>query len=51
MNYFVNLMTSIFNFMKTPFVVWGYEFSFWGVFITISLLSIAFSFIAKMIKG
>ena len=51
MENFINLMTAIFNFMKTPFTVWGHEFSFWGIFITIALLSIAFGFIAKMIKG
>ena len=51
MENFVNLMTSIFNFMKTPFTIWGYEFSFWGIFITIALLSLAFGFVAEMIKG
>ena len=48
MDNFINLMTMILNFLKTPFSIWGVSFSFWGVFITVSLLSLVFWFISSL---
>lgn len=45
MAYFTRLMSMILDFLKTPFTLWGYDFSFWGVFMTIAVLSLAFMFI------
>ena len=45
---FLRLMTMIIDFWKTPFTVWGYTFSFWGVFMLVSVLSLVFCFICKI---
>lgn len=48
MEHFARLMTMIIDFLKTPFTLWGYTFSLWGVVITVLLLSIAFWFISEV---
>lgn len=51
MEYFVSLMTQIINFMKTPFTIWGYAFSLWGVFMLIMILSVVMWFIGEVFNG
>lgn len=48
MNNFMNLMNMIIDFMKRPFTVWGYTFSFWGVFMLIAILSVVFWFVGEV---
>lgn len=48
MEHFARLMTMIIDFLKTPFTLWGYTFSLWGVLITALLLSVAFWFISEV---
>lgn len=48
MEHFTRLMTMIIDFLKTPFTVWGYSFSFWGVLIMVLILSVAFWFISEV---
>ena len=51
MGNFTNLMSMIIEFMKTPFTVWGYTFSFWGVFMLAAILSMAFWFISEIFSS
>ena len=51
MEYFIILMSQIINFMKTPFTVWGYSFSFWGVFMLIMILSVVMWFIGEVFES
>ena len=51
MEHFISLMTQIINFMKTPFTIWGYSFSFWGVFMLFMILSIATWFISEIFES
>ena len=48
MDKFITLMGMILDFMKRPFTIWGYSFSFWSVFITMALLYIVFWFIGSV---
>ena len=50
MEYFTRLMSMIIDFMKRPFTVWGYTFSFWGVFMVIAILSLVFWFISEILN-
>lgn len=51
MEYFISLMTQIIDFMKTPFTIWGYSFSFWGVFMLIMILSVVMWFIGEVFES
>ena len=48
MENFTNLMLMIIDFFKIPFTIWGFTFSLWGVFITLTLLSLVFWFIGNV---
>ena len=48
MDNFISLMTSIIDFWKVPFTIWGFTFSFWGMFITLSIFSICIWFIVNV---
>ena len=48
MEEFSRLMTMIIEFMKRPFTIWGYSFSFWGMIIFITFISIVFWFISEI---
>lgn len=48
MQSFIDLMNLIYDFLKTPFVIWGYEMSFWGVLILTVLASIVFWFVGEL---
>jgi len=50
MENFTRLMSMIIDFMKRPFTLWGYTFSFWGVFMVITILSLVFWFISQVLS-
>ena len=49
MQSFIDLMTQIYDFLKTPFMIWGYEISFWGISMFIILASIVFWFVGELL--
>lgn len=51
MEYFVQLMTQIIEFLKKPFSIWGYSFSFWGVFMLVLILSLVVWFIGEVFES
>lgn len=48
MENFFKIMSMVMDFMKTPFTLWGHQLSLWGIFITVSVLSIVFAFISSV---
>ena len=51
MEYFFTFMNMIIDFMKTPINLWGYETSYWGIFLFIMLGSFVFWFIGSIFNG
>ena len=51
MENFIQLMTQIIEFMKKPFTIWGYTFSFWGVFMLMMILSVVMWFISEVFES
>lgn len=48
MEEFARLMTMIIDFMKRPFTIWGYTFSFWGVLVLIAFLTVVLWFVSEI---
>ena len=51
MEHFVTFMTMIIDFMKTPINLWGFETSYWGIFLFVMLGSFVFRFIGSIFNG
>lgn len=51
MTYFKELMFMIYEFLKTPFYIWGYELSLWGILILVCLVSIVFGFVSGLFSS
>ena len=45
MEHFKTLMFMIYDFLKTPFNVWGFEFSFWGIIVLVCITSLVSYFL------
>lgn len=48
MESFISFMGIIIDFMKQPFTIYGFEFSFWGIFMFVILGSIVMGFIGGL---
>ena len=48
MENFIRLMNLIIEYMKNPFTIWGYTFSFWGMFMLSAILSVVFWFVSQI---
>lgn len=48
MENFKHLMSTLIDFYKTPFTIWGFEFSFWSAFMVVTILSIVFWFVGNV---
>lgn len=48
---FLAFMNIIIEFMKTPLNLWGFETSYWGIFLFIMLGSFVFWFIGSIFNG
>ncbi len=51
MNYFLDTMYSVLRLMKMSFSIYGYEFSFWNVFMYVVLGSMIISVIVRWFNG
>lgn len=50
METFSLFMSLIIDFMKTPFSLWGFEMSYWSIFLFVIIGSMIFSFIGSFLN-
>lgn len=51
MEYFFAFMEMIIEFAKTPINLWGFETSYWGIFLFVAIGSAVFWFIGGIFNG
>ena len=51
MDAFLVLMSECMIFLQHPFIIWGYEFSFWNVLIFVEVFSIVMNFVFRLFGG
>lgn len=48
---FLDFMQMIIDFMKTPISLWGFETSFWGIFLFVAVGTMIFGFIGGIFNS
>lgn len=51
MDGFIALIRGVYNYLNIPISVWGYTFTFWQIFILVSVISIAGVVISFFVGG
>lgn len=51
MEYFFTFMDMIIDFAKTPINLWGFETSYWEIFLFVTIGSMVFLFIGGIFNG
>lgn len=51
MKYFLDTMYSVLRLLKMPFSIYGYELSFWNVFMYVVIGSMLISVIVRCFRG